>query len=283
MNLVGKIFVVLIFVMSLVFMAFAMAVYATHRNWREEVTRPQAVGPGRELGLQHQLAEAKAENENLKDQLETASKQLVLEKNAKLLALTKLQNEKDVKEKELNDLQKGYATEKKDTREAVAAMNATQKNASDYFQELEKQRAAIVEAQQDRDKYFKDLVQKDDELNQAKNDFEQLRKRNEDLAKDLAKYKELARWTDAPSPDSDYKSKVPPRVDGVVTATPGAGLVEISLGSDQGLRKGHRLEVYRIGGGQNVYVGRIEVVRTAATTSVCKIDPKLPEQQHHGR
>ena len=41
MNLVGKIFVVLIFVMSLVFMAFAMAVYATHRNWREEVTRPR--------------------------------------------------------------------------------------------------------------------------------------------------------------------------------------------------------------------------------------------------
>ena len=68
-------------------------------------------------------------------------------------------------------MQAGYATEKKDTREAVAAMNATQKNASDYFQELEKQRAAVVEAQQDRDKYFKDLVQKDDELNQAKNDL----------------------------------------------------------------------------------------------------------------
>ena len=67
---------------------------------------------------------------------------------------------------------------------------------------------------------------------------------------------------------------MPPRVDGVVTATPGAGLVEISLGSDQGLRKGHRLEVYRIGGGQSTYVGRVEVVRTAATRSVCKIDPK---------
>ena len=37
MNLVGKIFIVLIFVMSLVFMAFSMAVYATHRNWREVV------------------------------------------------------------------------------------------------------------------------------------------------------------------------------------------------------------------------------------------------------
>ena len=200
MNLVGKIFVVLIFVMSLVFMAFAMAVYATHRNWREEVTRPQdRSGAGKELGLQSQLADAKAREQNLKDQLETASKQLAFEKNAKLQALTKLQNELDVKEKDLGELEAGYATEKKDTREAVAAMNATQKNASDYFQELEKQRAAVLEAQQDRDKNFKDLVQKDDELNQAKNDFEQLRKRNEDLAKDLAKYKELGRWIGLPT------------------------------------------------------------------------------------
>ena len=42
MNLVGKIFVVVILVMSVVFMAFAMAVYATHRNWREVVMRPRS-------------------------------------------------------------------------------------------------------------------------------------------------------------------------------------------------------------------------------------------------
>src|SRR5262245_15571621 len=37
MNLVGKIFVGIIFVMSIMFATFAMMVYATHRNWREEV------------------------------------------------------------------------------------------------------------------------------------------------------------------------------------------------------------------------------------------------------
>jgi hypothetical protein len=155
----------------------------------------------------------------------------------------------------------------------VAAMKATQQNATDYFQELEKQRAAVVEAQQDRDKFFKDLVEKDDELNQARNDLEQLRKRNEDLAKDLAKSREALRYFDI-NPDSDFKAKVPPRVDGVVTATPGADLIEISIGSDQGLRKGHKLEVYRIGGGQSTYVGRVEVVKTAADKSVCKVDPR---------
>jgi len=35
MNLIGKILVVLNFVASVVFMSFAVMVYATHRNWRE--------------------------------------------------------------------------------------------------------------------------------------------------------------------------------------------------------------------------------------------------------
>ena len=54
MNLVGKILIVLIFVMSLVFMSFAVAVYATHTNWRLRVMNET---PTREnpLGLVKQL------------------------------------------------------------------------------------------------------------------------------------------------------------------------------------------------------------------------------------
>ena len=75
--------------------------------------------------------------------------------------------------------------------------------------------------------------------------------------------------------NSDYKSKTPPKVDGVVTSVIGDGLIEISLGSDDGLRKGHQLEVYRMNGGQSTYVGRVEVVKTDPSKSVCKIDPKF--------
>src|SRR5687767_947752 len=57
MNLVGKIFVVLIFVMSLVFMAFSIAVYATHRNWRDAVLGNPAQN---KTGLKEELQ--KAEN-----------------------------------------------------------------------------------------------------------------------------------------------------------------------------------------------------------------------------
>ena len=75
MNLVGKIFVVLIFVMSLVFMTAAMLVYAMHRNWREEVLNPQT-------GLNRKYVDLQAHNKELTDQLDKLKQQVAAEKNA---------------------------------------------------------------------------------------------------------------------------------------------------------------------------------------------------------
>ena len=54
MNLVGKIFTVLIFVMSLVFMTFAIMVYATQKNWKLVVDNSQDTVE-RPLGLSQRL------------------------------------------------------------------------------------------------------------------------------------------------------------------------------------------------------------------------------------
>ena len=61
MNLVGKIFVVFIFVMSLVFMAFAMAVYTTQQNWREVVMLAgQSRARARRSACKYQLEKSQA-------------------------------------------------------------------------------------------------------------------------------------------------------------------------------------------------------------------------------
>ena len=72
-------------------------------------------------------------------------------------------------------------------------------------------------------------------------------------------------------------SAAAPPVEGVVLAVAGDGLVEISIGANHGLRRGHRLMVYRRSDpdGRSVYVGGIEAVKTAADTSVCRIDSEL--------
>jgi hypothetical protein len=275
MNLVGKIFVIVIFVLCLVFMALTMAVYTAQRNWREVVMLEQdKVTPGKELGLKYQKERLEHDNAELKDLKGRLEREYAAEKSAKQQSLSKLQTELEIVKKERKTLEAGKADLEKDMRDKVAAMSATQKNATDYRQELEKQRTDLLQAQKDRDAHFKEVVRLTDELNRAVNDKELLRKRTAELAKDLAKADEALRWNGFQDKNSDYKNKNPPKVDAIVTSVNGDGLIEISLGSDAGLRKGHQLEVYRINGGQSTYVGRVEVVKTDPSKSVCKVDPK---------
>jgi multidrug efflux pump subunit AcrA (membrane-fusion protein) len=276
MNLVGKIFIVVILVLCLVFMALSMAVYTAQRNWREVamLSQNETGASGKPLGLKWQLDQAKSENQDLKDKKDKLEKEYKAEQAARQQSLTRLQTELEIARRDRKSLEAGRADLEKDKRDAVAAMNATQKNLSDYRQELEKNRTALIEAHQDRDKHFNEVVRKTDEYNQAVNEKEVLRRRTLELAKDLKKADEALQWNGLDK-NADYKSKMPPKVDAIVTSVLGDGLIEISLGSDAGLREGHQLEVYRSGGGQSTYVGRVKVVRIDPSKAVCKVDPNF--------
>jgi hypothetical protein len=272
MNLVGKIFVVSILIMSVLFMAFAMAVYATHKNWYEFVMNEQA-SPAKPLGLKKQLETERAKNQELTEQSDKLKQQYDAEKATKMQAVAKLENElKDARD-ELKKLEATHAQLEKDKRLAEAAMNSTQTNATDFLKERDDLRKTVREAQQDRDAHFKEVMRLTEKLNQIANDRDVLKNRSDELKKDLSKADQLLRKLGYDK-SKDY-SDVPPIVDGLVTATPGVGLIEISIGADQGLIKGHRLEVYRTSGGQSTYVGRVEIVSTAPDRAVCKVDPKF--------
>jgi hypothetical protein len=264
MNLVGKIFVILIAVMSLVFMSFAMAVYATHKNWRDVITNP-------DNGLAKELKNQQDKNKELADEVAKKIHDLEAERQAKSEVLTKLETELVAKKEELETRKQKQDELEKSERALAAAMSTTQTNATDYRKSLETLRADILQAQKERDLHFNEVVKLTDQLNQLENDRKQLRDRNVELAKDVSRADELLRKLGYDK-NRNY-SNVPPDVEGVITATPGANMVEVSIGADQGLIPGHVLQIYRIGGGQSTYVGRVEVIKTTPDRAVCKIDP----------
>ena len=59
MTFLGKIFTVLIMIMSVLFMGLAMVVFATHTNWKKVVDNPQA-SANAPLGLKQQLQQSTA-------------------------------------------------------------------------------------------------------------------------------------------------------------------------------------------------------------------------------
>jgi len=276
MNLVGKIFTVLILVMSLVFASFAVAVYATHKSWKKAVTNPNPL-PGEQLGLREQLEQQKTRREELEDQKLNLERELAAQESARIDAVKRLENEKTRLADELNRFKTEHDALVTAEREAVAAMKGIQETLAKLRGDLDTANKQVDQSRQDRDAHFKEVVRLTDALHQAVNELKRLRARQVELAEDLAKANEVLRHfgLDANVSISD----IPPDVDGVVLAVPRTDLVEISIGADDGLMKGHVLQVYRLTGSGPTYVGRIEVVKTEPDRSACKVDPKW--QQSH--
>ena len=89
MNLVGKIFIVLVFVMSVLFMGFAVAIYASHTNWREVVEAP-------DTGLKAQLEKEKAESGRLTGERDRMQEQMASAEDDRAKVLADLQTELQV-------------------------------------------------------------------------------------------------------------------------------------------------------------------------------------------
>ncbi len=265
MNLVGKIFVVLIFVMSLFFMGLTVAVYATHKNWKDFVENPAT-------GLNKQLEDAKNRTEDFKSRVGKFQNELAQEKIIKRDAVASLENALTGLQSQLALQDKALANERNAKDEAIATLKTTQENEGALRAEVVGLREQHRQAEEDRDKFFAEVVKLTDELHQMRNDYDMLRQRNFDLADQLTDAKRVLTKFDLEPVPAIYED-VPDRVESVVLEVGAEGLVEIKIGSDDGLLKGHRLDAYRQDG--SAYLGRIEVIDTWPDRAVCKILPEF--------
>lgn len=262
MNLLGKIFVVLILVMSLVFMAMATTVYMTHTNWRNVVMDPNT-------GLRKKVNDLQAQNQQLNDQLATVQKEIDAERKARDAVLAALESEKETLKNERDQMVKENANLVQQSQQAVVAMDATQKTLEAMRGEIGTLRQQFRQTQQEKEEQFKQVVELTDKLFQSEGERERLDAKNLQLLEQVGRQKLVLDRHGLN--EFEPIDGVPPQVDGIVLAINDRGLIEISLGTDDGLRKGHTLEVYR----SNRYLGRIEVLETSPDKSVAKIVPQF--------
>ncbi|MFM7042262.1 MAG: hypothetical protein ACKO35_08760 [Planctomycetaceae bacterium] len=253
MNLIGKIFVFAVFIMSLVLMTFATAIYLSHTNWKDTVERPpEQVSGGKPLGLKYQLQEAEQEREKLDREIKELTAKVAASEASREQVVAKLQTaivdkstELDVlraeKEKRQNDVQ-NLADELKDAKEALQRVTADAERlrgdvrAQQKIVDEQVDRAASLAAQLEEQKAFLAVANE----------------RKAQLERQVANARLLLQQSGL-SVDSPPRDRVP-KLDGDVIAV-AEGAIEISLGGDDGLQVGHTLEVYR--GDQ--YVGRAVV------------------------
>lgn len=262
MNLVGKIFVVVQFVMSVTFMALAVCVYGTHTNWMDEIERPKTANdPG---GYAARLTTAISKNRILNSDLAKSRRKLDsvqashTRTHKQLAAALKLTEEaKDkVATRMLVEI-----TQKNDY--ALALLEA-QKELGRIAGELAQLHKGIVGTKTDRNQQFQRVVVLTDLVHQLLAQQDILAERNGTLLVDISKYKDFFK-REGITIDGALAGTVV--VDGVVQAVGREDLLEISIGSDDGLKKGHTLHVFR----NSKYLAKIEIVEITPDRAVAKV------------
>lgn len=268
MTLLGKIFTMLIFIMALVWMAFAVAVYMTQKNWKDLVERPTAEGLDKPLGLKFQLKAMEDANKELRLQIDKLENERRREQASRAHALAALEEMRQSEAALAKMATEAQARLLESNREATAAMAATQTRLDGLKEEIAQARLEIKTAQGDRNEKLLRVVGLTDQLHQAEDARRRLTERQNELVAQIARMKKVL--DSVGKTEYDNIDGIPPPVNGVVTAVR-KEFMEISIGSDDGLAVGHELEVMR----DRTYKGRIVVRRVDPDRAVAEVVREL--------
>ncbi len=263
MTRLGQIFTLLLLILSVAFFVASVAVNASHKNLRDQVTEFQ----GRQRSLEATIDELKKAGEVNKTQL--AQEQVA--RRVSLAALqTQLDTERDKNQQantQLNDLNSKNTQATQSLAQTLAELKRITSENDLLKQEIDK----IIT---DRNGQRRTVINLTDELNGLKSKKIDLEAEIKNLRDQATLYQAMADTRGAALAAAGIRDPddVPPSdLKGVVLAVGSDSSVEISVGRDDGLRQGHQLDVFRNGS----YLGRIEIRTIADDKAVGKILPSF--------
>ncbi|MCC7476561.1 MAG: hypothetical protein IT425_14315 [Pirellulales bacterium] len=265
MNLIGKLLIVAILIMSLVFMGLSMGVYATHKNWKAASDK-----------LADQLTKQKAKNQQDISTYDLRIEQVEREKAAEKQQAVKLEAELVAMVDQNKQIQAELDGLRQNQRDQVSAVASTQKINETLASEVGGLRQKIRDEQQTRDRVFKAALDATEQLHQAAGEYNAARERTEQLTKQVAGMTAVMK-AGGLDPATEPGSVVP-TVEGVVSQVrraAGAQLIEVTIGSDDGVKAGNTLEVSR---GEK-YLGRLDIIETSPDKSVARVDRRFQQGQ----
>ena len=256
MNLMGKIFTLLIFFMSICFLVIALMVGASHRNWKDIATKKKE-----EARLAtNRLAEAKS-NTSEKEKLLSA------ERTSRAMQLAQLESQLRAAREDYLSKEAQLRAESEISQQRLAELEQAQALIKAQDIEVADLRTANNKLVKDVATQFALVNNLTNQMFELKNKIELLTEKEGDLVAKLAKTKRVLDKNGL-TPD-DLTDHIPPKLDGLVVKVADDDLFVVSLGTDDGLRVGHNLDVYRT----NRYVGKGTVVQANTDISAVRIDP----------
>jgi hypothetical protein len=265
MNIIGKIFVFAVFVMSLMLMTFAGVIYMSHVNWKDEVYRSRAdCLPGQQPGYKILIEEAETKRAELEAAITSLQQKVAESEQSRDQVVAKLQTAIVQKDQELQTLRADKDKRQAEMEKAVADVRRLREDLLAADKSVEQLQADVKAQQAKVDAQVGKSAELSAGLAEAQAQLAIAEERKAQLEKQVANARILLTQNGL-SVDSLPKDRVP-TLDGDVIAV-AAGSIQVSLGSDDGLQVGHTLEVYR--GGE--YIGRAVVKTVMPDHAVAEI------------
>lgn len=262
MTFVGKLLTVLILICSIFLTAVAVMLAASQQNWKE-----QAVDNAKEVRrLQQILQDSRQQNERIKTNLQR-------ERVTSRLALQRSQVQLLVEQQKNTQKEQALAAEISKNQEQLRIL----KQNEDRLDELTTQNATLRDRSNELTTTLHNTLQQvttlTDENYQLEGQLRRLGEKRDQLANDLAQFAKVmkAYGLDENSLTAHIEPKVEGRV--LMVSNKVKGLVEISLGEDDGVRIGHKFDVYR----ENKYLGSLVVKKVTHNRATAEIVPELNE------
>lgn len=260
MSDLGKLFTLIILVLSVAFFTLSVAVNGSHMNYREKTAQ-----------IEQENTSLNQTVTNLKNSLEQGQTLLAQEQAARRSALAALQTQNSSQSDTLAQREAELRSTLSQNTILLQTLEQTQNELKRVTAENDNIRKQIASTLEDRNDLRRRIVSTTDQLYSLESTHADLKDQTKSLQDELTilearKNAAISMLAAAGLPENPEDTP-PENVKGVITAISGKELVEISLGKDDGLRVGHQLEVYR--GSQ--YLGRIVIKRVNDDSAVGEI------------
>ena len=231
MKLVGNLLTALILVMSVFFFVVSLMTVSAHRNWKEAASTLQKEYDG----LNNKLKAAKAGSLQ-------QEQSIVAEKVARAQQLAQLESQLAALVTELNDLSKQLSDETTISKERLARMEQAEARVA----QLDRQNKTLSDDNVKKNKEIATAYEKLTDLTnqtfELSTRIDELSTTNEDLSAAVAVSNKI--FDRLGIDENHLTADIEPLVDARVVRTDG-NFFAVMAGSDDGLREGHKLDIYR--------------------------------------
>jgi predicted RNase H-like nuclease (RuvC/YqgF family) len=262
MKLLGYILTFAIMIASIILLVVAVAVYGQQKNWKTAYEQ-----------LKTKSAAAETAAEDARTQYLNENSRLQAEQSAAQQDVARLETEREALARDNSGLQKQVDDLTQANRTAAANVQSTQRNNEALATEVAELRKSIRDNEQARDQAFAQTLRATSDLHTTAGQLQELQEKDKQLVEQLADVTMKAKTAGV-----SLAGEVTTPVRGVVSKTQrenGVQLIEISVGSDDGVRKGSTVEIFR----GDRYLGRAEILRTDPDRAVGRVMREFQQGQ----